>query len=312
MELIDAEKKLREKEIFVSVFILTYNQEKYIAQTIESILTQKTDYSFQLVIGEDCSSDNTRIICEEFSRKYGDKIKLLPSPEKNMGLIANYMRTIKECDGKYIAICDGDDYWIDEFKLQKQVAFLEENPDYSIVHTGLKFLLPNGDFKIFTNSMNINYNDFTHLIYFNFIFSVTAVFRNIQYKDSLPNWIKKYSYGDWPTYLWTIKDGGKIHYIEDITAVYRKNIGVSFKLEKWEIEDLNIRKDVLNDFNFKKHTEITSKCIFDKQCDLFLKDNKDKKIRKGFKIFIELLKKEKKKFYLIKLYLYSLKKVFLN
>lgn len=305
-------KKLNRNEIIVSIFILTYNQEQYIAQTIESILNQKTNFSFQLVIGEDCSTDRTRVVCEEFARNYGDKIKLLTSPEKNIGLIANYIRTIKECDGKYIAICDGDDYWIDPLKLQKQVDFLENNSEYSIVHTALKFLAPNGDFTVFLDSDNLNYNEFNNLIYSNFIFSVTALFRNVQFHEQLPHWVDQYPYGDWPTYLWTIKDGGKIHYIEDITAVYRKDIGVSYKLKDWYTEDLKIRKNILNDIHFKKYKQIVSKCIFEKECDLLMTFNRDKKFKESFKLFIELLKKEKGKLSLTRLYLYSLKKSFLN
>ncbi|WP_428231304.1 glycosyltransferase [Flavobacterium sp.] len=307
---------IKEKEaynnsnIMVSIFILTYNQEHYIAQTIESILNQKTNFSFQLVIGEDCSSDRTRAVCEKFAGNYGNKIKLLPSPEKNIGLIANYIRTIKECDGRYIAICDGDDYWIDPLKLQKQVDFLENNLDYSIVHTALKFLYPNGDLDVFSAPDNLYYNEFKDLIYSNFIFSVTVLFRNIQFNEPLPQWLEQYSYGDWPTYLWTIKDGGKIHYIEDITAVYRKNIGISYKLKDWYSDDLNIRKNILSDVHFNKHTEIISKCIFEKECGLFLAYNRDKKLKEAFKLFIQLLKKEKGKLSLTKLYLHSLKKAF--
>lgn len=130
----------------VSIFILTYNQENFIAKTIDSILMQKTNFPFQLVVGEDCSTDATRIICEKYASDCGDKIKLLPNLNKNIGLIANYMRTIKECDGKYIAICDGDDYWIDENKLQKQVDFLESHLDFSIVYTNVRRLFSNGEF----------------------------------------------------------------------------------------------------------------------------------------------------------------------
>lgn len=308
----EEKKMVGEKQIMVSVFILTYNQEKFVAQTIESILSQKLNFPFQLVIGEDCSSDNTRAVCEEFVRCHGDKIKLLPSPEKNIGLIANYMRTIKECDGKYIAICDGDDYWTDPFKLQKQVDFLENNLEYSIVHTGLKFLSPNGEFNVFSDSNQLDCKDFNDLIYANFIFSVTALFRNIQFKEPLPQWIDQYPYGDWPTYLWTLKEGGKIHYIQDVTAVYRKNIGISYKLKDWYTEDLKIRRNILNDTHFRKYRETVLKCIFEKECGLVLAYNRERKFKKAFKLFGQLFRKEEGKLSLTKLYLYSLKKALLR
>ena len=130
----------------VSVFILVYNQELYIKQTIQSILDQKTNFDFNLVIGEDCSTDNTLKILNDFKDKYPDQIKLI-SLKKNIGLIHNFVNTVKECDGKFIAICDGDDFWLDECKLQKQVDFLENNLDYSIVFTNKTNLFSNGTLK---------------------------------------------------------------------------------------------------------------------------------------------------------------------
>lgn len=111
--------------------MITYNHEPFIAQAIESILSQQTQYSFELIIGEDCGTDNTRKICDTYATKYPDKIKLLPS-DKNYGPSRNYIRTHEAATGKYIALCEGDDYWIDNKKLQVQVEFLETNPDYSL------------------------------------------------------------------------------------------------------------------------------------------------------------------------------------
>ena len=100
----------------VSVFMLVYNQENYITETLQSILNQKTTFPFNLVIGEDCSTDNTRNILKEFKTKFPDKIKLITS-DHNVGLINNFIRTLDQWDGKYTAICDGDDYWVDMNKL---------------------------------------------------------------------------------------------------------------------------------------------------------------------------------------------------
>jgi len=118
----------------VSVCIITYNQESFVRQTIEGILLQKCDFPFDVVLGEDCSSDSTRKICEEYAQKYHEFIRLLPS-EKNIGGTANFIRTLNECTGKYIAICEGDDYWTDPYKLQKQVDFLEEHRNCSACFT---------------------------------------------------------------------------------------------------------------------------------------------------------------------------------
>ncbi|MGZ9735432.1 glycosyltransferase [Flavobacterium sp. GNP002] len=293
-------------DITVSIFILTYNQEQFIAQTIESVLMQQTNFNYQLVIGEDYSTDQTRKICERYAEKYGDKIMLLPSLHINIGLIANYMRTIKKCNGKYIAICDGDDYWIDVYKLQKQVDLLENNPNYSIVHTGVKFLFANGEFEDFINLNNLKYNSFEDLIRFNFIFSVTAVFRNVQFTNSLPTWVEKYPYGDWSTYLWTIKDKGQICYIPDITSVYRKNIGVSSGLRDSDSIDVNILKDIYSYINCDINKEKLLNCIFDKEWGFLVEQNAKKEYKKAFVLFIRLIKQKKEKLFWIKYYLHSL------
>lgn len=119
---------MKESKMLVSVCMITYNHEDYIKQSIEGVLLQKCNFSFELVIGEDCSTDNTRQICEEYSAKY-PQINLLSS-ESNLGMMPNFVRTLGACSSKYIALCEGDDYWTDPKKLQKQVDFLETNPAY--------------------------------------------------------------------------------------------------------------------------------------------------------------------------------------
>jgi len=117
----------------VSVAIITYNHEYYISKAIESALMQSTNFNFDIVIGEDCSTDRTRQICEDFAQKDG-RIKLLPS-EKNLGASLNFSRTLKSCNGKYIALLEGDDFWTDHLKLQKQVDLLDNNHEFSFCFT---------------------------------------------------------------------------------------------------------------------------------------------------------------------------------
>jgi glycosyltransferase involved in cell wall biosynthesis len=113
----------------VSVCMISYNHGKFIAQAIESILSQKVDFSIELIIGDDCSTDNTFDICEAYARK-DSRVKLL-SREKNLGVMPNFSRTLQACTGKYVAVCEGDDYWSDPHKLDIQVAFLDAHPDYA-------------------------------------------------------------------------------------------------------------------------------------------------------------------------------------
>jgi glycosyltransferase involved in cell wall biosynthesis len=118
----------------ISVFITTYNHEPYIARAIDSVLEQKTKYSFELVIGEDCSTDQTRQIVMKYQGKYPNIIRVVTSNE-NVGRHKNLLRTMATCQGKYLAFCDGDDYWHDSKKLEKQCKYLETHPECGLVHS---------------------------------------------------------------------------------------------------------------------------------------------------------------------------------
>ena len=106
----------------VSICMITFNHEKFIGQAIEGVMMQITDFEYKLIIGEDCSTDKTRQICIDFKEKYPEKI-ILRLPEKNIGVIPNFIENLDICskDYKYTAMCEGDDYWIDPLKLQKQM-----------------------------------------------------------------------------------------------------------------------------------------------------------------------------------------------
>lgn len=292
----------------VSVFILVYNQELYIKQTIQSILDQKTNFDFNLVIGEDCSTDNTLKILNDFKDKYPDQIKLI-SLKKNIGLIHNFVNTVKECDGKFIAICDGDDFWLDECKLQKQVDFLENNLDYSIVFTNKTNLFSNGTLKD-SEEKKPETSNFNDLIKGNYIASVTVLIRNKVSDFKIPDWFLKYPYGDWPLYLMTVNDGSKIKYLDIITAVYRTDIGVSSKIRKkisaLTAINLNILKDVYNDNFFSNHKTSIKKSIIDHEIILMTSLNREKKYGISCYKYLQLISKMNP-FNLTKKYLYSLK-----
>jgi glycosyltransferase involved in cell wall biosynthesis len=113
----------------VSVCMIAYNHEAYIRQAIESILSQEVDFPIELVIGDDCSPDGTAAICEEFVCR-DPRVRLL-SRERNLGVMPNFTRTLLACTGEYVAVCEGDDYWTDTQKLQKQVQFLDAHPEYA-------------------------------------------------------------------------------------------------------------------------------------------------------------------------------------
>lgn len=115
------------KHPVVSVVMVTYNHEPYIRQTIESVLCQKSDFEYELIIGEDCSTDKTREICFEYQKRFPDKVRVLWADRNLYQLgLSNERRCIDHCRGEYIAFCEGDDYWTDPLKLQKQVDLIRQ------------------------------------------------------------------------------------------------------------------------------------------------------------------------------------------
>lgn len=116
----------------VSVVMCTYNHEAYIVQAMGGVLSQKTSFSIELIIGEDCSTDKTRQLVSDYARDYPNII-VTQFPDTNQGSTDNLLSLIKVAKGKYIAICDGDDYWTDPFKLQKQVDFIENDNSFGMV-----------------------------------------------------------------------------------------------------------------------------------------------------------------------------------
>jgi glycosyltransferase involved in cell wall biosynthesis len=210
-----------------SVIIITYNQETTITQTIESILAQKCNYSFEIIIGEDCSNDTTRAICINYQKRYPEKILLLLQ-ENNKGVVPNYFETLSEAKGTYIAQCAGDDYWHNPNKLQMQIEFLEDKPDYGFVHTDVDVL----DCKSGKISKNNNFTSNTKIIEgyamkeiwdINRISAPTVCFRMDAFKKYIrsSDFIRlQFPMEDWPMWI-ILSKYYKVGYIPISTATYR-------------------------------------------------------------------------------------------
>lgn len=122
----------------VSVIVLTYNQENYIRQCIESVLSQETEYPFEVILGEDMGTDSTREICKQYAAE-DDRI-ILPDREKNLGVTMNWVRCVQQARGKYVMSIGGDDFWHNFEKIQMQVEFMEKHPECVICHTDKNIL----------------------------------------------------------------------------------------------------------------------------------------------------------------------------
>ena len=235
----------------VSVFMITYNHEKYIAEALDSILMQKTDFDFDIVIGEDCSTDATRRIVLEYSRKYPDKIKLLLH-NVNVGFISNMMYVLEACTGKYVAMCEGDDYWTDPFKLQKQVDFLEANKEYALATHGYRMVRDGSVIRTVDHNEFID-NDNTDGFAFDKEFAlyhwvtqpVTALFRREAFKVD----IRQYCYFRDVHLFYHILKNGKGYFQNFVGADYRlHNTGIDSTVEGIERHwlEYKIYRDLLN------------------------------------------------------------------
>lgn len=209
----------------VSVAVISYKHEDFIAQALESILSQQVDFQFEIVVGEDCSPDNTRKIIDEYQRKYPGIIRT-EFPEKNGGARKNFMRTINACRGEYIALLDGDDYWTSPHKLQRQVDFLENNQDCTICSHAFRWLTPDGESKeVFPPGRKEKYTYEDLLSRYTFIHSGSSMFRRSGFKG-FPEWFKDETLiiGDWPFYV-MMAENGKIGYLDDVMVCYRIHEG---------------------------------------------------------------------------------------
>lgn len=127
----------------VSVIVCTYNQEDTIGAALDSILAQKTDFDFEIVVADDCSADRTPAICREYAARYPGKVRAILN-EENKGIADNYYDTLYECRGKYIADLAGDDIWTDPDKLARQAALMDSDPSIVLCHAAWKYLHPDG------------------------------------------------------------------------------------------------------------------------------------------------------------------------
>ncbi len=262
----------------VSVCMITYNQDKFIEQAIESVLAQRTNYSFELVIGEDSSSDNTKTICEDFAQRFPGKIRLLPS-DKRYGMMDNFIRTLNACKGEYIAFLEGDDYWCDENKLERQAFFLQNNPDYSGVSGGVRIFYENrGEFCYPDDVKRLGYDyDITLGSYLS---GNAAYFPALMTRKSLiiRNEISDYSFGDIVIQT-TILQTGFIRHLEGVFTVYRRHYGgvtnsLFIKTKERVFADLILLFERLNAATHYKYDKIITKRLFDYRiCYRFSKQN---------------------------------------
>lgn len=209
----------------VSVIIPTYNQEDTIRQTLDSILNQKTDYEYEIIIGEDFGSDKTREICKQYVEQY-DYV-FMPDRSQNLGIVANWLDCISYARGEYLMGCAGDDYWHNENKIQLQVDYMKEHLNCGVVHTDCDVLYHNKRLvkNVLKNKSLPQGMVYTELFHDKFnIVAPTTCIRKCFFDKHIPKekYIElKFPVEDWPTWI-ILSHYSEINYLPVSTITYRK------------------------------------------------------------------------------------------
>lgn len=205
----------------VSVCMTAYNHAPYIGRAIESVLAQRTSFGVELVIGEDCSTDNTLATCREYAAKYPDRIRLVTA-EHNVGMRENYRRTALAGQGKYIAYCDGDDFWCDEEKLQRQVETLEADAEAGMCYTRSERRVEHTD-RRWVYPKGAMFTAFDDMLFNNTAENCTAVARRSlieqYYAEVKPEEHPEWLTDDAPMWIWFAAQS-RIITLERTTAVH--------------------------------------------------------------------------------------------
>ncbi len=204
-----------------SIVVITYNQEHSLPATLDSLLTQKTEFPFEIVVGDDCSQDDTREVLAGYARRHPDIIRPIYN-ERNLGILGNYVSTLAHCRGKYLAACAGDDFWSDENKLQLQVDIMEQNPETGVVYTDVIVDSTATGERFYRKSADPKPDSFTQLLHGCFVTAPTACYRAelLQYVDWEEFKRQGFIMEDYPMWL-TFSLHTKFYHLKRATLTYR-------------------------------------------------------------------------------------------
>jgi glycosyltransferase involved in cell wall biosynthesis len=208
----------------VSVLLLTYNHREFIAQCVESALKQTTTFRYEIVIADDCSSDGTREIVQQYARHHPDMIQILPRTQR-LGVCGSFFSAYTACRGRYVAILEGDDYWSSPAKLEMLAAALDAHPEASLAFHDVRILLhQSGEEKerpFRARSSMLTLEDFlTH----NFVLNCSSVMYRNALLSEIPDWAFTLSYYDWTLHLLNLEHGHALH-VPACLSVYRVHQG---------------------------------------------------------------------------------------
>jgi glycosyltransferase involved in cell wall biosynthesis len=206
----------------LSVLMITYNHERFVAQAIRSVLMQRVDFDYELVVGDDCSTDRTPRIIREFHDSRPNLIRPIMRNE-NLGAVDNFLQTLGACRGEYIAFLEGDDYWVSSDKLQKQVDFLDQHPDFSMCMHDTDVQMPDGNLlpglAVSKKALREGALVLEDVIAAKPCHASSTVLRRSAVPE-LPNWLHSLKMCDWPLFALAAAEGA-VGYVDGLTSVYR-------------------------------------------------------------------------------------------
>lgn len=213
----------------VSVVMIAYNKEKYIEDAIRGVVHQKTNFKFELIIMDDCSVDATTDIIERYRQRYPSIIRSFRN-ERNLGLQMNYIEGFRHCEGKYMAICDADDYWFHKCKLQKQVDYMESHPDCAVTFHRVVNYYENSGEKSLSNGGQPEECTLETLSRSNYITNLSVMYRrSLVDLENLPDWLRHDKSPDYAMHM-LYASHGNIHFFKRPMGVYRKVEGSAWSL----------------------------------------------------------------------------------
>lgn len=224
-----------QQRVKTSACIITYNHVAFIEECLIGAINQSVDFDYEIVIGDDCSTDGTSEICERYAEQYPDLIRY-NRRQRNLGMHGNVIQTLKECKGEYIALCEGDDYWTDDMKLQIQVQYLEDYNDFSICFHKASILNYGKLEDDYLNVKTPEVTEIINLINGNYIRTCTCMIRS-EIVEDLPATILHSPVMDYVISLTAAKQG-KIKFFDITMAIYRVHDG-----GVWESKDLSYRRE---------------------------------------------------------------------
>lgn len=248
-----------EKRPKVSVAMITYNHEPYIEQAVRSVMMQQTDFEYELIIGEDCSTDRTREIVLRLKEEFGDRIRLLLH-ERNQGMIGNFFAVYAECRGEYVALIEGDDCWINPRKLQMQVEYLDSHPECVIsYHEAIRYDCVDKTVGMFGCNAQVFIKDL--FLFSGLIPTASVIFRRPS--EPLPEAYRQLTTLDWELYAWLLSGGGQAHRLtEEPYSLYRIHPGgVTYHAFAKNRDRKTLEKPLVYGKNFIADMQIVSSVI---------------------------------------------------